>query len=53
MTETVITKISTHKKGKSAREGVCMYTVVSGTGSKRKSETRHMTEDQANGLKSK
>ena len=51
MTETVITKISTHKSGKSAKEGVCMYAVVSGTGSKRKSETRHMTPAQAASMK--
>ncbi len=51
MNEVVVTKISTHKKRNSAREIVHMYTVVSGKGSNRTSQTRHMTEAQASVLK--
>ena len=47
----VMNKISTHKSGKSGREGVCMYTFVSGTGSKKKTETKHMTPGQAEAYK--
>ncbi len=46
-----MTKISSHKRGKSGKEGVCMYTFVIGEGSKKRTETKHMTEAQANAYK--
>jgi len=46
-TEVIMNKISAHKRGKSGREGVCMYTFVTGTGSKKRSITKHMTPAQA------
>ncbi len=51
-TQVIMTKISSHKSGKSGREGVCMYTIVSGEGSKKRTETKHMTPGQAESYKS-
>lgn len=61
--EVIMNKVSTHTKtrqgmsyptGASANRtiaGAGMYTFVYGTGSKRTSETRHMTEQQAHEYK--
>ena len=46
-----MTKISTHKRGESGKQGVCMYTFVSGEGKNKKSETKHMTPAQADAYK--
>ena len=46
-----MTKASSHKSGKSGREGVCMYTFVIGEGSKKRTETKHMTPAQADAYK--
>ena len=46
-----ITKVSTHLKGKGARDGVSMYIVVTGVGSNRTSVCRHMNEREAKVLK--
>ena len=46
-----MTKASTHKSGKSGREGVCMYTFIIGEGAKKRSETKHMTPAQADAYK--
>ena len=42
-----MTKISEQKRGQSGRQGVCMYTFVSGTGTKKKTETKHCTPSEA------
>ena len=52
MKQTVtMTKVSTHKRGQSGKQGVSMWTFVTGTGKNKKSETKHMTEAQANAYK--
>ena len=49
--EVTMTKISTHKRGETGRQGVCMFTFTHGTGNKKKSETKHMTPAQADSYK--
>jgi hypothetical protein len=46
-TQITMTKISAHKKGQSARDGVAMYTFTG----KGVSQTKHMTEREANAHK--
>ena len=52
MNEVVITKVSTHKKRYRGKT-VHMYTVASGVGSKRTSQTYHMTEQDAEAMKNR
>jgi len=49
--EVHMNKISTHKRGASGKAGVCMYTFVHGEGSKKKTETKHMTPSEAESYK--
>ncbi len=51
MNQVIMTKVSDHKRGKSGRENVKMYTFVIGTGSKKRTETKHMTPGQAESYK--
>ena len=51
-TKTIITKISASNKVSTIdNKRINMYTVVQGKGSKRTSQTRHMTEPQADALR--
>lgn len=51
MAEVTMTKISEHKRGQSGRQGVCMYTFVSGEGKNKKTETKHCTPAEAESYK--
>jgi len=51
MKTVIMSKISTHKKGETGKQGVCMYTFVSGEGKNRKSETKHLTPSAAEAYK--
>ena len=44
-------KISEHKRGKSGKQGVCMYTFVHGEGKNKKSITKHLTPSGAEAFK--
>ena len=46
-TTVTMTKISDHKRGQSGRQGVSMYTFVYGEGKNKKSQTKHMTANEA------
>ena len=46
-----VIKISDHKSGQSARDGVAMFTVITGEGKNRKSTTRHMNPTEAANLR--
>ena len=52
MAEVTMTKVSAHKRGQSGRQGVCMYTLVTGTGKAKRSITKHLTEAGAEAFKS-
>jgi len=46
-----VKKISDHKKGQSAKDGVAMFTVITGEGKNRKSVTKHMNPKEAEKLR--